>query len=342
MADSSSDEGGFSEQAWDFYRDRTDWKDVTPVPQNDGPNAVVQISYSDKFRDVYDYFRAILQRNEMSERAFNLTTDAAVLNPANYTVWYYRRLLLKDLGKNIYDELKYIEEVIEDHPKNYQVWHHRRVLVEWLQDPSQELSMTKKILSSDAKNYHAWQHRQWTIREFEIWEGELDFIESLLVDDVRNNSAWNQRYFVINNTVKYTGDVVQRELRYTFQQILKAINNESSWNYLKGILMVQDTLNIKEVVDFVMDLYENKKNRSPYLLSFMVDLYEDQLQKKPSDSPIILHKALQLCNQLADETDTIRKEFWNFMARSLAEKFSAESNQGDPQGDSNKDENQAS
>ncbi len=42
---------------------------------------------------MYDYFRAVLKSGEKSERVLELTEDGLDLNPANYTVWYYRYML---------------------------------------------------------------------------------------------------------------------------------------------------------------------------------------------------------------------------------------------------------
>ncbi|XP_064466574.1 protein farnesyltransferase/geranylgeranyltransferase type-1 subunit alpha-like [Ornithodoros turicata] len=315
------DDDGPRGAKWVPYRDRPEWKDVIPVPQDDGSSPIVRIAYSDQFKDIFDYFRAVLKSDERSERAFKLVSDAVNINPSNYTVWHYRRALLQDLERDLHDELGYIQQVIEDNPKNYQVWHHRRVIVEWLQDPSYEKEFTESILQMDAKNYHAWQHRQWAISEFGLWDGELDYVTELLEDDIRNNSAWNQRYFVISRTTGYTEDVRNREIKYTIESIRKAPHNESPWSYLRGILEAAGGSASSEVCQFCEDLYA-QGCRVSYLLAFIVDTLADKLAVCYDGD--IMERVQSLCKILALEEDVIRKEYWTFVGKEILHRYKQE------------------
>ena len=72
------------------------FSDINPVdPEDEFPHQVVRICYSQEFKDCFDYFRSISEKLEYSPRALQLTEDCIRQNPANYTVWEYRRRIIK-------------------------------------------------------------------------------------------------------------------------------------------------------------------------------------------------------------------------------------------------------
>jgi protein farnesyltransferase/geranylgeranyltransferase type-1 subunit alpha len=326
-ADDSSDEEE-TNQPFVPFNERPEWKDITPVPQDEGPNPVAVIQYTPRFANTFDYFRAILEKDERSERALDLTTECIQLNPANYTVWYFRREVLKDLKTDLSEELDFMDDIINRHNKNYQVWHHRKCICEMMGDASREKKFTQEILELDSKNYHAWQHRQWVVKSFNDWEGEIEYTDILIHDDVRNNSAWNHRHFVISNTSGWNDTkVIDREVDYTLGKIKLAPNNESPWNYLRGVLDRQGLNSVPRVTIFCQDMLEKPPNAkvSPHLVGFIIDAIEERLEKRQEagggDEESLLIKATTLCDQLAKEWDPIRVNYWDFIKAGLKEKY---------------------
>jgi protein farnesyltransferase/geranylgeranyltransferase type-1 subunit alpha len=284
--------------------------------------------------------RAVLKSNEISERAFELSKDAALLNPANYTVWYYRRRLLNELGKDYNEELEFISDVIRSNPKNYQVWQHRRSVVEKLQNASQELEFTKQIIRRDSKNYHAWQYRQWAIKKFGLWDvEELNYVNQLLDLDIRNNSAWNQRYFYFSNKHDFTkldsSEALNSEIDFTLNKIDSCIDNESSWNYLRALINHLNLLNgtkftyPNSVVDFLIQKLANNREEdlSPFLISFYVEYNQTKANNLlVDDSKVevkkLVQESIQWLEKLGTRYDTIRVNYWNYLISKWKQQFS--------------------
>jgi protein farnesyltransferase/geranylgeranyltransferase type-1 subunit alpha len=215
----------------------SDWEGITPIPQLDGPNPVVPISYSPECNCFFNWyfciislsldtnltslFRGAQQCNEKSERVLRLTELILNLNPGHYTVWWfyaiftsvvanstlrqYRRECISFMNYDLDVELDFVDRFSETNSKNYQIWYHRRRIVEMMGSPTREFQFCNQIFAVDGKNYHAWAHRQWIVQKFSRSEAfkidlheEFKWIEHLFDHDLRNNSAWNYRWFLLH------------------------------------------------------------------------------------------------------------------------------------------------
>ncbi|KAI8060034.1 hypothetical protein BC940DRAFT_371651 [Gongronella butleri] len=290
-----------------FYSERPEWADVTPIPQDDGPNPLVPIAYSADYTDAMDYFRAVSKANEKSERVLGLLADIIEMNPAHYTVWQYRQQVLFALHSDLKAELDYLDMIAENQVKNYQVWHHRQVIVDALNDCSREMPFINAILDDDSKNYHAWSYRQWVIRRFNLWDAEWQYTNDMITLDIRNNSAWNHRYFLLFSRPESAPDAatINQEIDYTKSKIALAPNNSCGWAYLHALLDKQQ-LALNTLTAFLKELLD-KQVAAPQLYSTWIDLY---VQDAKSSNEPINAQALEYCDLLAEHVDPIRKKYW--------------------------------
>ncbi|KAJ1966044.1 CAAX geranylgeranyltransferase alpha subunit [Dipsacomyces acuminosporus] len=320
--------------------EQEEWKDVVPIPQEDGAHPICPIAYTDEYREMMDYFRAVMAKGEVSQRALQLSGKVIEENPGHYTVWVYRKKLVHGLNVSLEEELGWIAEIADMHPKCYQLWHHREAIVQSLLAPKElagktqdervasqairrELQFLASAIDEDSKNFHAWSYRQWLVRTYGIWDQELAFIETMIDQDVRNNSAWNQRYFALledrpPSSVKLDDQVASREIMYAVEKIKLAPNNESPWSYIVGLLLRHAPEKLHtELLPQINALagnagYSEAMGTTPFYWSALVDVYEQQAKLVPSQRPEILGKARAICESLAGEYDPIRAKYWEF------------------------------
>ncbi|KAJ3288203.1 hypothetical protein HK104_008278 [Borealophlyctis nickersoniae] len=300
------------------FDERPSFQDLIQVPQDDGPNPLVPISYPPEYLTAMNYFRAIAQKNEKSERALELTSFIIDQNPAHYTIWHYRLMVLEHLKKDFRSELEFIDAVATEHPKSYQIWHHRQLVIERLNDASEEIAFVDKMLRIDSKNYHAWSYRQWVVSAFSLWDGEIPDLDRLLDEDVRNNSAWNQRFFVLSRRPGGLGGDkgLAEEIEFVLKKIKLAPNNESPWNYLRGIVeLAGKTLADFPNVEAVCTSLGNDTNRSfPQALLFLLDLNQQKI--KTGSAELAAAECRRLCAML-EEQDPVRKLYWRYRSSLL-------------------------
>ncbi|KAF2178640.1 farnesyltransferas-like protein [Zopfia rhizophila CBS 207.26] len=305
-----------------YYHDDPRWADIDALPQDDGgPYPLAAIAYTDEYSEAMSYLRAVMARNEMSERVLELTEHIIDMNPAHYTVWLYRAKVLSATNSDLSREIAWLNPTALRHLKNYQIWHHRQTIIDKLDSHVGEADFIATMLEQDAKNYHVWSYRQWLVKRFALfpgkggadgeWDGEkeLKWTEGMIEADVRNNSAWNHRWFVVlggreGETV--SDDFIKREIDYAQAAIRKAPQNQSSWNYLRGIVR-HAKLPVSALKDFALEfatLESSDQVHSCHALDLLAEIYA--AEENTWDEAA---KAFEL---LATKYDPVRAQYWKY------------------------------
>ena len=144
-----------------------------------------------------------IQERQYTVETLDLTSKLLRWNPEYYTIWNYRRLIMRHilsagLGQygqdcnvnhnnsvdTIRDELSFLLPLMRKYPKCYWIWNYRL----WLLEQSglclpvsvgrqlwqQELALASKMLSLDSRNFHGWGYRRTVVKTLESPELQTD------------------------------------------------------------------------------------------------------------------------------------------------------------------------
>lgn len=235
----------------------------------------------------------------------------------------YRAKILEKLDSDLRQEIEYLNDIALRHIKNYQIWHHRQLIITRLGDPTGEAEFLAQMFEKDAKNYHVWSYRQWLVEHFALWnQQELNEVERLLRIDVRNNSAWNHRWFLVfgregatdaeGNKFTVQDDVWAREEDFAKEGINLTPQNESPWNYLRGLYRKQGK-DIAELKDFCEGFagLDADTIRSSHALELLSEIYAQERNT--------LGEARRALDLLTEKYDPIRVNYWNYRKTLLDE-----------------------
>lgn len=335
--DDEDDEDGTPEERWIPYHERDEWKDVTPVDKDAIteypvlPVPLCSIPKNEYVAEVQRYLRAMLNADERSERALDLTRDAIKVNKSDFVAWYYRRNILFSLARvDLFQkELEFIEFVASRSSKNYQLYYHREAVVSFLQKHidneafvkliDKEFNWCTSVINEDSKNYHAWSYRQWIVTSFPEAanvQKEVRYIDFAIKLDPRNNSAWNYRFFIrfkIANSV-VTQEEIMKDVEFAVDKIARSPNNPAPWNYINALLELEPAKGNKVILDFVKKFAEEACEKYP-ICAHCVILLADLLSGEECRD-----QRVALLEKLRDSVDTIRAKYWDSLINEEATK----------------------
>jgi protein farnesyltransferase/geranylgeranyltransferase type-1 subunit alpha len=275
------------------------YEDIIPIEQDEGPNPVARIDYNAEYVILMNTFRGILSIGEKTIRVYYLTERILEHNPANYTVWHYRRDIIRSLMNDyitnqqqqqqlsdiqqqqqqqqqqskdniIEEEIIFMDKFSTENPKNYQIWYHRRALV--------EIMITYDMYNNnDSIKF--------------IINKELDFCELVCDTDNKNYHSWAHRQWILK-----TFNYWDNEIQYINKMIINDSRNNSAWNQRWFVIHnndINDNIIRNELIYTINSINNIKLNESSW----------NYLRGLANHHHIIKNDIKEYCNKLVNDTD---------------------------------------
>ena len=177
-----------------------------------------------------------MENEDFSLETLNIISKVLTWNPEYYTVWNYRRRILRHL---LIDQPLKLSDTSGTHGK-----HNGPSNAELI---SSDLNFLVPLLRKFPKCYWIWNYRLWLLGECDIhlpkpkardfWEQELVLASKMLSLDSRNFHGWGYRRTVINALEKphfqleeNPDSLTQREFDYSTRMINTNLSNFSAWH----------------------------------------------------------------------------------------------------------------
>lgn len=212
-----------------------------------------------------------------------MTTRLLETNPEYYTIWNYRRLLLRSFFEEAIPSTSGAED---DSPKY-------GIVQQYITD---DLRFLLPLLRKFPKCYWIWNYRFWLLAEatrllppsvvYQLWQKELGLVGKMLTLDSRNFHGWGYRRQVVSAleelsvaTGSASPSMTENEFAYTTKMIESNLSNFSAWHRRSKLiprLLSERNTSHAERRDFL------DKGRSSSI--FVLHLSDDEPQNSSSSS----------------------------------------------------------
>ena len=163
-----------------------------------------------------------------------MTTRLLEMNPEYYTIWNYRRLLLRSFFQDDTPSTSGTEDSSNKHS----------IVQQYITD---DLAFLLPLLRKFPKCYWIWNYRLWLLAEatrllpspivYQLWQKELGLVGKMLTLDSRNFHGWGYRRQVVSALEQLsmamgstTTSMTEDEFAYTTKMIESNLSNFSAWH----------------------------------------------------------------------------------------------------------------